>query len=97
MTPLMRILYEYGDEQNIRKWFLDEEHTKYKRAVSQRYDEIVKKYPELRMPLGELIGDVNARGDCECQAAFQVGFMLHGALRRLQDQYSKLDILYRPI
>ena len=97
MTPLMRMLYEYGDEQNIRKWFLDKEHTKYKRAVSQRYDEIVKKYPELASPLDDLISDMMIRSVYAEEAAFQVGFMLHGALRRLQDQYSKLGILYRPI
>lgn len=97
MSPLMRLLYEYGNEQHIEKIFLDPKYDNYANAVHRRYEAIAEKYPELASPLDDLISDMMIRSVYAEEAAFQVGFMLHGAHRRLQDQYSKLDILYRAI
>ena len=88
MTDLMRTLYEYAQEQDIEKRFLDKEHSKYKGSAYKKFEKITEEYPQLVHPLDDLISDLNASGSCEHEAAFQMGFWLHGELIRLQKAYN---------
>ena len=87
MTDLMKVLYEFAEEQDLGKNFLDEEHSKYKESAYRRFEKIVEEYPQLLRPLDDFISDLNARHFYEQEAAFQVGFLLYGELTRLQKAY----------
>ena len=87
MTDLMGTLYEFAEEQDLGKNFLDEEHSKYKESAYRRFEKIVEEYPQLLRPLDDFISDLNARHSFEQEAVFQVGFLLYGELTRLQEAY----------
>ena len=90
MTDLMRALYNFTEEQNLEKCFLDEEYSKYRASAYQRFEKITAEYPQLTGPLDDLVSDLNACCACEQEAAFQVGFLLRGELGRIQNGYSSL-------
>ena len=90
MTDLMRTLYEFAEEQDLGKTFLDKEHSKYKKSAYSRFEKIVEEYPQLLRPLDDFISDLNACYSFEQEAAFQVGFLLYGELTRLQRSYEGL-------
>ena len=90
MTDIMRALYNFTEEQNLEKSFLDREYTKYRASAYQRFEKLTAEYPQLMRPLDDLVSDLNACCAYEQEAAFQVGFLLRGELGRIQSGYSSL-------
>ena len=90
MTDLMRALYNFTEEQNLEKSFLDREYTKYRASAYQRFEKLTAENPQLMRPLDDLVSDLNACCAYEQEAAFQVGFLLRGELGRIQSGYSSL-------
>ena len=82
MTDLMKALYEFAEEKNLGKSFLNEEHSKYKESAYRRFEKIVEEYPQLLQPLDDFISDLNARHFYEQEAAFQASLALCRELNR---------------
>lgn len=90
MTELMRALYNFTEEQNLEKSFLDREYNKYRASAYQRFEKITTEYPQLLGSLDDLVSDLNVCCGYEQEAAFQMGFLLRGELSRIQKGYSSL-------
>ena len=69
MTDLMRALYNFTEEQNLEKSFLDREYTKYRASAYQRFEKLTAEYPQLMRPLDDLVSDLNACCAYEQEAA----------------------------
>ena len=58
MKSIMRVLYQFVEEQNIEKNYLDSEHEKYQEAAYNQFEKIVKEYPQLLEPLDQFVSDL---------------------------------------
>ena len=90
MKSIMRVLYQFVEEQNIEKNYLDSEHEKYQEAAYNQFEKIVKEYPQLLEPLDQFVSDLRVCQSYEQEALFQVGFLLYGELSRLLQSYSNI-------
>ena len=82
MTDLMRTLYEYTREKEMRKYLLDEEYHQVQHAVKYRCDKLLERDPKLFDALDELLSEIYLGHSFEQEAMFQATLALSEALRQ---------------
>ena len=90
MTDLMRTLYDYIHERQVKKYFVDGEYYRVQQVIRLGQEELLREHPELREDLDGLFSEMNLRHALEQEASFQADFLLRGELIRLQRNYKGL-------
>ena len=90
MTDLMRTLYDYIHERQVKKYFVDGEYYRVQQVIRLGQEELLREHPELREDLDGLFSEMNLRHALEQEASFQADFLLRGELIRLQRNYEGL-------
>ncbi len=76
MTDAMRVLYQYAQEQEVRKYLLDPEYKSICRAADNQTQALLEKYPDIGPKLEDLLSEYNLSQAFEQAAMFQAAFAL---------------------
>ena len=82
MTEAMRVLYQYAQEREVRKYLLDPEYRNICRAEQRQTQALLEKYPDIGPQLDDLLSESNLSQSFEQKAMFQAAFAI--ALRLFQ-------------
>ena len=76
MTEAMRVLYQYAQEREVKKYLMDPEYKSIRRAADNQTQALLEKYPDIAPKLDDLLSETNLSQSFEQEAMFQAGFAL---------------------
>ena len=76
MTEAMRVLYQYAQEREVKKYLLDPEYKSIRRAADRQTQALLEKYPDIAPKLDDLLSEYNLSQAFEQEAVFCAGFAL---------------------
>ena len=76
MTDAMRVLYQYAQEREVRKYLLSPEYCNICQAEERQTQALLEKYPDIGPQLDDLLSESNLSQSFEQEAIFQAAFVI---------------------